>query len=329
MVLDAIEEAMVEARACAQTVRRTTSPNPWVGAVLLGASGARYLGATEPPGGRHAERVALDAAGSDAAGGTLIVTLEPCSHQGRTGPCVNAILDAGITTVAIGVSDPDPLVAGEGIRLLRQAGVTVIEGVGQAEVEEQLAPYLHHRRTGRPWVTLKMASTLDGQTAAADGSSKWITSEAARADAHELRADHDAILVGAGTVRADDPSLTARLTPPPARQPIRFVLGEIPEGAKVLPAESLFGDLGVILEELGRRGVVSLLVEGGARVAHDVMAQGFVNRIVSYVAPALMGGSDGKPLLEGPGAPSMEGLARGRFVSMRSVGDDLRLEVEI
>jgi len=321
-------ELMDAAVAAAATVRRSTSPNPWVGAVVLRPDGRDVVGATEPPGGRHAEIVALEAAGP-CAGGTLYVTLEPCAHVGRTGPCATAIIDAGITRVVVGVEDPDPLVSGEGVAALRDAGLDVVVGVRGVEIAEQLAPYLHHRRTGRPWVVLKMASTLDGRTAAADGSSRWITGVEARADVHRLRACSDAVLVGAGTVREDDPELTVRGELASIDQPRRIVLGSIPDGARVLPATSMSGALGTVLDELGAAGVVQLLVEGGARVAHDFLAEGLVDRLVLYVAPAVLGGDDGAPLLAGAGAASIEGLRRGRFVSIAQVGDDLRLEVEI
>ena len=200
--------AAIEAAAA---VRTTTSPNPWVGTVVVDDGGRIVAtGATQPPGGAHAEREALRHAGAAARGATLVTTLEPCSHTGRTPPCVDAIVDAGIRRVVVGIEDPDPKVAGQGIAALRAAGIDVTVGVEAAAVEAQLAPYLTHRRTGRPYVVLKLAATVDGRTAAPDGTSQWITGEAARADAHRLRAESDAVLVGAGTVRADDPSLTVR-----------------------------------------------------------------------------------------------------------------------
>lgn len=320
-----MEVALSEGRA----VRRRTAPNPSVGAVVVTANGAPFLGATEPPGGRHAEIVALDDAGSLARGSTLFVTLEPCSHTGRTGPCVEAIVSAGIGRVVVALEDPDTKVSGSGLAALRAAGIDVELGLLADRAAEDLAPYLHHRRTGRPLVTLKMASTLDGRTAAADGTSQWITSEAARRDVHELRASCDAIVVGSGTVRADDPELTARLDPPIEHQPRRLVLGVIPEGAKVHPAESVHGDLAELLDRLGSEGVMSLLVEGGASVAHDFIAEGLADRLVLYLAPALMGGDDGLGLLSGPGARGIGDLIRGRFLSIRPVGDDLRVEVEL
>ena len=322
------ELAMHMAMRTATTARRRTPPNPWVGAVVISADGERvYEGATEPPGGRHAEIVALDAAGSDAVGSTLVVTLEPCSHQGRTGPCADAIIAAGVSRVVVGVEDPDPQVAGAGIERLVAAGLEVTAGMLADEVSAQLAPYLHHRRTGRPLVVLKLASTLDGRTSAPDASSKWITGPQARADVQELRGDSGAIVVGAGTVRADDPALTARTEPPTERQPLRVVLGRAPEDARVRPCLERTGDLGVLLDELGAQGILQVLVEGGARVAHDFVAADLVDRFVVYLAPAIMGGDDGSPMLRGQGAPSMDRLWRGRFVSVTRLGEDLRLEV--
>jgi diaminohydroxyphosphoribosylaminopyrimidine deaminase/5-amino-6-(5-phosphoribosylamino)uracil reductase len=200
--------------------------------------------------------------------------------------------------------------------------------VAADEVAEQLAPYLKHRSTGQPWVVLKMAASLDGRTAAPDGTSRWITGEAARRDAHRLRAHSDAVLVGAGTVRADDPELTVRLVDVPRdTQPLRVVLGKAPEGAKVLPALELEGDLSAVLDELGHRGVLQLLVEGGATVAHDFHAAGLVDRYVIYLAPVLFGGDDARPLFAGPGAGTIGDVWRGRMVSVAQLGEDLRVEV--
>jgi diaminohydroxyphosphoribosylaminopyrimidine deaminase/5-amino-6-(5-phosphoribosylamino)uracil reductase len=312
---------MRRAIALAATVRRITSPNPWVGSVIEPGG---FEGATAPPGGPHAEVAALRAAGDDARGATLYATLEPCAHHGRTPPCVDAIVDAGIARVVVGIEDPDERVRGAGVRALRAAGVTVDVGVCAGEVRDQLAPYLKHRAPGRPWVVLKLASTLDGRTAAPDGSSLWITGAAARADAHRLRAESDAVIVGAGTVRADDPSLTVREAP--GEDPLRVVLGEAPAGAKVHPALELRGDLGDVLDELGRRGVLQAMVEGGATVAGEFHRAGLVDRYVLYLAPALFGGDDARPLFAGAGAPTIADVWRGRIVSVERLGDDVRLE---
>jgi diaminohydroxyphosphoribosylaminopyrimidine deaminase/5-amino-6-(5-phosphoribosylamino)uracil reductase len=330
-------EHMRRAMALAASVRTSTAPNPWVGCVVIPPDAeARtpvFEGATAPPGGPHAEVAALAAAGPAARGATLVVTLEPCAHQGRTPPCTDAIIDAGVARVVIGVEDPDEHVAGRGVAALRAAGIEVTVGVAADEVAEQLAPYLKHRRTGRPWVVLKMAASLDARTAAPDGTSRWITGDAARRDVHHMRARSDAVLVGAGTVRADDPELTVRLDDEPARaeaqqaQPLRVVLGKAPAGARVHPALELSGDLGDVLEELGRRGVLQVLVEGGASVAHDFHAAGLVDRYVLYLAPLFFGGDDARPLFAGHGAGTIDDVWRGRMVSVERLGDDLRVEV--
>jgi len=306
-------------------VRTTTSPNPWVGCVIVAPGQPPYVGATEPPGGPHAEAVALAAAGGAVAGATVYVTLEPCSHHGRTPPCADALIAAGVKRVVVAIEDPDPKVAGRGIARLRAAGIDVEVGLEADEAADVLAPYLKHRRTGRPWVVLKLAVTLDGRIAAPDGSSQWLTGPEARRDAHLLRAHSDAILVGAGTVRADDPSLTVRHVT--GRDPLRVVLGSAPAGARVLPALELSGPLDEVLNELGRRDVLQVLVEGGAQVAHDFHAQGLVDRYVLYLAPALFGGDDARGAFAGPGAPSMADLWRGRIIDVQRVGDDLRVEL--
>lgn len=318
---------MARALELAGAARNRTSPNPWVGAVLETEDGRRFEGATEPPGGPHAEVVALAAAGQAARGATLYTTLEPCAHHGRTPPCAAAVVDAGVRRVVVALQDPDPQVSGRGVELLRRAGVEVTEGVLAHEAAELLAPYLKHRATGRPWVVLKLAATLDGRIAAPDGSSKWITGPEARRDVHQLRARSDAVLVGAGTVRADDPALTARTDPAPQQQPLRVVLGHVPEGARVLPAIEAEGELAGVLDELGHKGVLQLLVEGGAKVAHAFHSAGLVDRYVLYLAPALFGGDDGRAMFDGPGAPVMDEVWRGRLVSVSRLGDDLRVEL--
>lgn len=318
-------EAMARATALASGVRSTTSPNPWVGCVIEAPDGRVWHGATEPPGGPHAEAVALAKAGTGAEGATLWTTLEPCSHHGRTPPCADAIVAAGVARVVIAIEDPDDHVRGRGAERLRAAGVEVEVGVHAEAVTAQLAPYLKHRRTGRPFVVLKLAASLDGRTAAPDGSSRWITGPGARADAHRLRAESDAVIVGAGTVRADDPALTVRHTR--GRDPLRVVLGEAPPDAKVHPALERSGDLGAVLDELGGRGVVQAMVEGGATVAGAFHRAGLVDRYVVYLAPALFGGDDGSGLFAGAGIPTIDDLWRGRIASVDRLGDDLRVDV--
>lgn len=318
-------EHMREAVAAAAGVRNLTAPNPWVGCVLVTTDGFVHVGATEPPGGSHAEIVSLQKAGSAARGATMFTTLEPCNHYGRTGPCTEAIIAAGVARVVVGVGDPDEEVSGSGIRRLREAGIDVALGVGAAEVEAQLESYLHQRSTGRPFVTLKMAATLDGQTAASDGSSQWITGADARADVHALRASCDAIVVGAGTVRRDDPELTVRHVD--GRNPRRFVLGTAEQAARIQPCTEVSGELGSVLDQIGAEGVIDLLVEGGARTAAAFHNEGLIDRYIVYLAPAFMGGNDGLALFSGAGAATIADIWRGHLVDVRRVGEDLRLEL--
>jgi diaminohydroxyphosphoribosylaminopyrimidine deaminase / 5-amino-6-(5-phosphoribosylamino)uracil reductase len=316
---------MHRALELAASVRTSTSPNPWVGAVVVSAAGETFEGATAPPGGPHAEKAALGLAGDRARGATLYSSLEPCAHQGRTPACTEAIIAAGVRRVVTPILDPDPQVSGRGVAELRGGGITVDVGVGADAASELLAPYLKHRRTGRPWVVLKLAATLDGRIAAPDGTARWLTGEPARADAHRLRAESDAVLVGAATVRSDDPELTVRLAPVPDQQPMRVVLGEAPPGARVQPAVSMSGEPADVLDALGAKGVLQVLVEGGARVAHAFHRARLVDRYVLYLAPALFGGDDAVPMFRGPGADIVDDLWRGQLVSVTRLGDDVRV----
>ncbi len=323
-------------------------PNPRVGALVLDAEGRLVgRGAHTGPGSPHAEVLALEEAGDRAAGGTLVVSLEPCDHTGRTPPCTEAVLASGVARVLVGVEDPDPRVAGRGIARLRSAGMEVRTGIAAAEVEALDPGYFHHRRTGRPQVTLKMALTLDGWAAAADGTSQWITSEEARADGHRLRAATDAVMVGAGTVLADDPALTVRLPeysggqpravvvagrrslPPQARiwgrRPLVLVAGpaEYPGEVVVVPGPDGV-DLAAGLAALGERGLLDVLVEGGPTLAGSLLKAGLVDRGVFYLG-AQLGGGVGTPALRGGFAT----LADSRWVrieSMAPVGPDVRIE---
>jgi diaminohydroxyphosphoribosylaminopyrimidine deaminase/5-amino-6-(5-phosphoribosylamino)uracil reductase len=319
------DEAMGRAIEAAATARTVAHPNPWVGCVVLTPSGRTCVGATRPPGQAHAEIDALERAGDDALGATVITTLEPCSHRGRTGPCAEALVAAGVRRVVVGLLDPDPRVSGRGVAVLEAAGIDVTVGIRAAEIERQLAPYLHHRRTGRPYVVLKLAASLDGRTAAPDRSSRWITGPAARADAHRLRAESDAVVVGAGTVRADDPELTVRHVDGP--DPVRIVLGDAPADARAQPCRTWAGSIGDLLSQLGHEGMVQVLVEGGASVAGSFHRAGLVDRYVLYLAPVLFGGADGAGVFAGAGAATIDDVWRGRIDAVTPVGDDVRVDL--
>lgn len=318
-------EAMRQAIDLASAVRASTSPNPWVGCVIESTDGRIFTGATEPPGGRHAEAVAVEAAGDAAEGATAWVTLEPCSHTGRTDPCADLLVSAGVRRVVVAVEDPDPRVSGAGLDRLRDAGIEVELGVLGDDVRLQLAPYIKHRTTGRPWVILKLGASIDGRTGAPDRTSKWITGGAARADAHKLRAESGAVVVGAGTVRADDPALTVRHIE--GADPIRVILGTAPPEARVQPALEFSGELTELLDDLGDRGVLQVLIEGGATVAGSFHRAELVDQYVIYLAPALFGGDDAQPMFRGPGVETIDDLWRGVITHTEALGGDLRVDM--
>ena len=322
-------ELMTMAIAAGEKARYLAPPNPWVGALVVSARGVVVSeGHTQVPGESHAEVQALRRAGEGARGATMVVTLEPCCHVGRTGPCVEAIVGAGIAKVIVGTLDPDPRVSGRGIELLKASGIDVELGVEEDLVRTQLASYIWHRVTGRPYVVVKIASTLDGIVAMADGTSQWITGEMARRDAHVLRAQSQAVLVGAGTVRSDDPSLTARLDDIVV-EPLRVVLGLAPQGAKVRPCLELSGDLGLVLDELGQHDVLQLLVEGGPTTAGSFLEAGLVNHVVWYQAAAFAGGQGNLGAFHFLTTPTIAALRRGRVVDVRRIGEDIRIDVEV
>jgi diaminohydroxyphosphoribosylaminopyrimidine deaminase/5-amino-6-(5-phosphoribosylamino)uracil reductase len=325
-------------RAVEATSGTYPHPNPRVGAVVISPDGAvRNVGAHIRPGTPHAERLALEGL-VDTSGDTMVVTLEPCSHQGRTPPCTDAIIEAGIVRVFIGTVDPDDRVSGRGVAALRDAGIEVVE-TGLSELVEGSDPgYYHHRRTGRPLVTLKLALTLDGQIAALDGTSKWITSPEARRDSHELRASHDAVLVGAGTVREDDPELTVRIDGWDGPQPIPVVFKgrrPLPEGAKLWQRDPIVveptsnGTVSITdsLHDLARVGVTSVLVEGGAHVARSFIEANAVDEIVVYVGATLAGGT-GLPALSGPFATIADALPL-TYTGVDRIGPDLKINARI
>jgi len=350
------------ALAQAKRAEGRTFPNPAVGAVV--ARGDRILGRgyTRPPGGPHAERVALDAArrrfGPAALRGAQIaVTLEPCAHTGRTGPCVEAIADAGIRRVYVGCRDPHPLVDGRGLRRLRRAGIEVDVGVLGDRCREHHRGFLSVCRRGRPWVELKLASSLDGRIATASGESRWITGEAAREVVHRLRARVDALMVGSATALADDPELTARRQGRVVHRPVRVLVdgglrvprraalyrapdpertwvlhrrgargaaGLAATGVRLLPVRARAGHLDMAdgLRKLARAGVTRVLVEGGGGLAAALIRAGLVDEIHWFTAPLLLG-AEGRPSL-GPLATSrLSDAVRLRTVEVRRVGDDL------
>ncbi|MET0741088.1 MAG: bifunctional diaminohydroxyphosphoribosylaminopyrimidine deaminase/5-amino-6-(5-phosphoribosylamino)uracil reductase RibD [Candidatus Nanopelagicales bacterium] len=309
----------------------STSPNPIVGCVVLDRSGeVAGEGWHTYAGGPHAEVVALERAADRARGGTTVVTLEPCAHTGRTGPCAQALIEAGITRVVYAIGDPSPAAAG-GAAVLRAAGVEVEAGLLADVAERVNAAWLTSVRLRRPHVTWKFAATLDGRVAAADHTSRWITSAAARSDAHRLRAEVDAVVVGTGTALRDDPALTVRLDEKPRdRQPLRVVVGtrDVPEQARVRDdrAETLFlrtHDPVEVLETLHKRDVVSVLLEGGPTLAAAFVHQGFVDRVVAYVAPALLG--DGPAAVAGLGIDTIDDALRLRVDDVVRIGSDIRV----
>ncbi|MDQ3416665.1 MAG: bifunctional diaminohydroxyphosphoribosylaminopyrimidine deaminase/5-amino-6-(5-phosphoribosylamino)uracil reductase RibD [Actinomycetota bacterium] len=337
---------MLRAVALAAESRGRTLPNPAVGCVVLDAEGVPVgEGWHRRAGGPHAEVLALAAAGSRAGGGTAVVTLEPCAHTGRTGPCTQALLSAGIARVVVGVPEPSST-AGGGAERLRAAGVDVqqMDGPERDAAEVVNAVWLTAVRRRRPYLTWKLASTLDGRVAAADGSSRWITGAAARADVHRLRAECDTVLVGVGTVLADDPSLTVRPHDGsiPGRQPLRVVAdthGRTPSNAQVRDSAATTWvatadqvgsgpdgrvDLRSLLTELYERERRHVLLEGGPTLAGAAVAAGLVDRVVAYLAPALLG--DGRAALGAAGVSTISATHRLELVDVRRVGDDVRIE---
>ncbi|HEX7264419.1 MAG TPA: bifunctional diaminohydroxyphosphoribosylaminopyrimidine deaminase/5-amino-6-(5-phosphoribosylamino)uracil reductase RibD [Candidatus Dormibacteraeota bacterium] len=329
-----------------------TSPNPMVGAVVLDSAGELAgEGYHRQAGTPHAEQEALEAAGERARGGTLYVNLEPCSHAHRDPSCAQAVVSAGVRRVVVSMVDPDPRVRGDGIKMLEAAGVETAVGALSDQARRLNEFYVKHRLTGRPFVTAKFAMSLDGRIATSAGESRWISGAASRAHAHLLRHAHDAILVGIGTVLADDPQLTARVDGLEARQPLRVVLDSqlrTPPNAKVVGHNTLIVatragqvgqaetlvlprtddgrvGLGPLLEELGRRGVLSLLVEGGAEVHASFFAEGLVDKVQAYIAPMLIGGRDAPAPIGGEGAKRLRDAIRLTGLETARIGDDLSI----
>ncbi|MEW2016521.1 bifunctional diaminohydroxyphosphoribosylaminopyrimidine deaminase/5-amino-6-(5-phosphoribosylamino)uracil reductase RibD [Rhodococcus sp. NPDC076796] len=328
-----VADAMALAVEASESARGISSPNPAVGAVILDAAGVVVgIGSTRPPGGPHAEIVALAEAGDRARGGTAVVTLEPCNHTGRTGPCSQALIAAGIAAVVHAVADPNPLASGGGAAL-RAAGIRVAQGIGEIAVRQgPLRSWLHKQRTGRPHVTWKYAATLDGRSAAADGTSQWITGPQARAHVHAERAKLDAIVVGTGTVLADDPRLTARcpdgtLAP---HQPVRVVVGsrQIPATAAIRgsDAPTVFLDThdpAAVIDALSEH--TDIQIEGGPTLAGAFLAAGLVDRVVAYVAPAVLG--SGPAAVENAGIGTIADAIRFRTETVTMIGNDILIGV--
>jgi len=350
----------------AERGRGLTSPNPMVGAVIVTPGGEVVgEGFHERAGAPHAEVEALRAAATRAVGATMYVTLEPCSHQGRTPPCAPAVVAAGIVRVVAAIGDPNPLVSGKGFAELRQAGVEVVTGVGAAEAERQNQVFLTAMRERRPHVILKAGMTLDGKIADLHGASRWITGAPARERAHLLRSESDAIVVGIGTVLRDDPELTVRLGRPWPREPYRVVLdtkARMPRAARVIRAGApsrtlivvgadapeertgkLVGtgativrcptrdgrvDLGAVLDELFAREVRGVLVEGGGEVHAAFLDTNLVDRVAIYVAPLLVGGRGATPVVGGVGR-ELKNAVRLGALTVTALGDDLLIEADV
>lgn len=357
------QDYMKLALELAERGRGWTSPNPMVGAVIVKDGRIIGRGYHHRCGQAHGERDALAHCGEDPAGATLYVTLEPCCHQGRQPPCTQAILEAGIARVVVGSGDPNPLVAGKGIAQLRQAGVEVTEHVLEEECRELNYIFFHYIQTRRPYTALKYAMTLDGKIAAYTGASQWITGEEARAHVHRLRGAYRGILVGVGTVLADDPMLTCRL--PGGRSPVRVICDthlrtplsarvvqtarEVPTilaacapdsqrkaeyeaaGCQVLSLPEREGhvDLSALMDELGRREIDGLLIEGGGTLAWSALAGGLVRRVYAYTAPMLLGGGSAKSPVEGQGFPVPDEAVKLKNLTVTPLGRDLLLEGEV
>lgn len=342
---------MARAIEFAELGRGTVSPNPLVGAVVVKDGNIIGSGYHKKAGNDHAEVIALREAGEKARGATLYVTLEPCCHHGNTPPCTDAIILSGVTRVVAAASDPNPLVCGKGVSHLHDAGIEVIVGVLEKPAREQNEAFTKYILTKLPFVTLKLAATLDGNIAAPDGSSRWITGPSARMQVHRMRSWSDAVMVGIGTVLADDPSLTVRGTA--GNNPLRVIIDsqlKTPLNSKVVSQNTLICvldtvdtnkieefrehgvdflifpvttdhiDLAEVMEELGKRQVTSVLCEGGAKLASALLRQQLVDKIVYMVAPKMMG--NGKRVFEDIGVKTIGDVLNLRHVSCDQLGDD-------
>ena len=353
---DADRPFMVRALALAEQGLYTATPNPRVGCVIVKGGAVVGEGWHEAAGKPHAEVNALKEAGAKARGATMYVTLEPCSHQGRTPPCADTLIKAGIARVVAAMQDPNPVVSGEGYARLRGAGIDVASGLMQEEAGELNVGFVSRMARGRPWVRMKIAATLDGRTALANGRSQWITGEAARQDGHHFRARACALLTGIGTVMDDDPQLNVRYVETP-RQPLRVLVDsrlEVPEGAHILAhgplliaaaradkaktealrargAEVLLlpnahgkVELPQLMLELGRRGVNELHVEAGPRLNASLLREGCVDELLVYLAPSLIGNT-GQGMFSLPELSDLAQRTRLSFRDLGRVGEDIRV----
>jgi diaminohydroxyphosphoribosylaminopyrimidine deaminase/5-amino-6-(5-phosphoribosylamino)uracil reductase len=354
--MTSIEAAHYMARALrlAERGRYTTQPNPRVGCVIVNNGEIVGEGAHLQAGEPHAEVHALRAAGERARGAEVFVTLEPCSHYGRTPPCADALIAAGVRKVFVAMHDPNPMVAGSGIARLRAAGIEVETGLLQTDARMLNRGFVSRMSRGRPWLTLKLAASLDARTATVSGESQWITGAEARLDVHRLRAEAGSVMTGGATVLADNPQLSARELPFAVRQPDRVVLdssARVPADARVwqgearrfwlvgrAPAQRPAGvelielpcadDGGIVLTDalaaLAAHGVNETLLECGPRLAGAFLAAGLVDELLVYIAPMLLG-HDARPLAYLPGLEHLSQRITLRFTGMRQVGADLRL----
>ncbi len=318
-----MSDPLERALELAERGRGTTRPNPVVGAVVVRDGEVVGEGWHERPGGPHAEAAALSAAGPRAQGATLYVTLEPCAHQGRTGACADAIVEAGVERVVAAADDPHPLVNGRGFARLREAGVEVEVAKGDLaeRARRQNEAFRTWARLSRPFVTYKAAMTLDGRLAASSGDARWVSGEESRRVVHELRAASDAVAVGMETVRAENPQLTARDVGA-ERQPRRLAFGQgpLPEGSEL---ELLSGALAEELGRLGEQQVQSLLLEGGPTLAGAFLRADFVDKLMLFVAPKVVGGDDAPSLFAGPGAQNLAEACTLSSIDVMRVGEDL------
>lgn len=315
-----------------------TSPNPLVGAVLIKAGRIVGKGYHKRCGSPHAEVNAIRDAGSKAKGADLYVTLEPCDHFGRTPPCTKAIIGAGIKRVIIGMKDPNPINNGKGMARLKRAGIKVSAGVLKEEAALINLPYIKYIKKGLPYVTLKMAQSLDGKIATRSGNSKWITSDEARAYVQRLRGKVDAVMVGANTVRRDDPSLLCKI--PGSKQPARIIVGgrmRIPAYARIFShagrsrvfiavSHGKRVDLEELLKSLGKMGITNILAEGGGELAASLIRDGLVDRYLFFVAPKIIGGESAVTSVEGEGVRLVKDAVRIKDMKAVAIGRDILIE---